>query len=687
MHRAACVFFVLGWLSWAPSAHATDAEPLEEVIVTASLRRVGVEQLAGSITLLKAEQLDAVTVSHFQDVLPLIPNLNWAAGTSRPRYFQLRGIGETEQWQGAPNSSVGFLIDDIDFAGVGMPAGSFDLGQVEVLRGPQGTSHGANALAGLISVRGREPEDEFGARFEASAGDYSMRAIAAALTGPLSVSRSADNLPLLGRLSIQRHRSDGFRRNLSLDRDNTNGYDETFLRGKLHAEIGPRTQLRFTTLWANLSNGYDAFALDNSRVTRSDNPGRDAQRSAGLAVTAEHETASGQRWRATLAGADSRIAYSFDGDWTAVAGNDFTSAIGRRHKNVTQDLRWLSPDTDRCEPCTVLGWYARRLTERSDQLDVYNGDIYRQLESRYRADNRAMYGQIDWDIAGWRLSGGLRAERRSADYGDSDGSAVQPVDDMLGGQVSAARPIAMRRAFGVTRWYTTLSRGYRAGGFNIGAAVPSALRPYGPEYLWSLETGINAASADRRLQGRLALFAMRRRDQQVARSLQIDPADPLSFLHLTSNDGRGRNDGLEAELQWRVNDSLSVSASLGLLHARRADGRDSEHAPRSQSALGIDWRGVSGWYLRVDAQQVASFYFSDSHDQRARAHELVSMRLGYGRDAWTAELWVRNAFNEDYSQRGFFFGNEPPDYPEKLYVQQADPRQLGLTLRYEFARH
>ena len=122
-------------------------------MVTASLRSTSVAELPQSVTVLDEETLRAAGVQHFEDVLGLIPNLNWAAGTSRPRFFQLRGIGEVEQYQGAPNPSVGFLIDDIDFSGVGMPATLFDTQQIEVLRGPQGTIYGANALAGLISVQ------------------------------------------------------------------------------------------------------------------------------------------------------------------------------------------------------------------------------------------------------------------------------------------------------------------------------------------------------------------------------------------------------------------------------------------------------------------------------------------------------------------------------------------------------
>src|SRR5882762_7991227 len=167
---SASILFAQAAVSAENSVEAENS--LEEIVVTAALRSTSVADLPQSVTVLDRDTLRGAGVQHFEDVLGLIPDLNWAAGTSRPRFFQLRGIGEVEQYQGAPNPSVGFLIDDIDFSGVGMPATLFDLEQVQVLRGPQGTIYGANALAGLISVRTREPGTQFDLHAEATGGDY-----------------------------------------------------------------------------------------------------------------------------------------------------------------------------------------------------------------------------------------------------------------------------------------------------------------------------------------------------------------------------------------------------------------------------------------------------------------------------------------------------------------------------------
>jgi iron complex outermembrane receptor protein len=162
-------------------------------------------RLPQSVSVLDAGTLQAAGVQHFEDVLTMIPNLSWASGSSRPRFFLMRGIGEVEQYQGAPNPSVGFLIDDIDFSGVGMPATLFDTRQIEVLRGPQGTVYGANALAGLIAVRTEDPTPHFSLHGEATLGDYQTRAAGVA------VSDSFDESEAGWRVAAQQYRSDGYR--------------------------------------------------------------------------------------------------------------------------------------------------------------------------------------------------------------------------------------------------------------------------------------------------------------------------------------------------------------------------------------------------------------------------------------------------------------------------------------------
>ena len=263
------------------AAAAQQDDDLDEVIVTATLRAQQLEEVAASVTVLESQTLRDAGQQHFQDVLNLVPNLNWAGGTSRPRYFQIRGIGEREQYEGAPNPSVGFLIDDIDFSGLGMPATLFDVGRIEVLSGPQGTHHGANALAGLVVVRGQDPSRDAGWNLSAGAGDYGMRTLGLAATGPV------DALDSAWRVSVQQAKGDGFMRNTYLGRDDTNGRDELTARLKWRWYAGEDSQLDFTFLHADIDNGYDAWSLDNSLITLSDEPGEDSQRANGASLRLE----------------------------------------------------------------------------------------------------------------------------------------------------------------------------------------------------------------------------------------------------------------------------------------------------------------------------------------------------------------------------------------------------------------
>jgi len=682
-------------------ANAAAAELDEVLVVSSRLREAALDALPASVTVLSGETVAAAGLQHFGDVLPLVPNLNWAAGSARPRYFQLRGIGELEQYQGAPNPSVGFLIDDIDFSGVGMPATTFDVEQIEVLRGPQGTVYGANALAGLISVRTRDAQPQFELRGEATVGENGTWGGGGVIGGPVDGAGTA-----AFRVVAHHYQSDGFRRNAFLGRDDTNGYDEDTLRARVNWQPTADFDLGFTAMLVDIDDGYDAFAVDNSRVTLADHPGVDQQRSAAGALRLEYGGFAAATLRSVSTYADSKIAYSFDGDWGndadwgEYAPYDYTSRFDRRRRALSEDLRLVSTGTAASpgDLAWVLGAYALDVEERNVQVDAASGEAYRALSSDYRATNLALYGEVDWRTgARTVLSIGARGERRETDYVDVDAvagtsSAFGPSDTMWGGHVGLSFAQTERRL-----WYATLSRGYKAGGFNIGSAVPSDRRQFGPESLWSAEAGFGWRSADGRWSSRTALFYMRRDEQQVMSSQQLVPGDPLSYVFFTDNAARGENYGFEGSMQWAVSPRFDVAATLGLLEtayigyltgdpARDAalDGREQAHAPQYQYSLTLAWHLPAGFFARADLQGVDDFYFDTSHEQRSGAYTLANLRVGYTGERWSVSVFARNLFDERYAMRGFYFGNEPPDFANKRYVQLADGRLVGLTLGFSF---
>jgi outer membrane receptor protein involved in Fe transport len=706
------LFASVALLLYGANASAADnpaagSQVLEEVVVTATLREQSLLDTPVSITVLNERTLQDAGRQHFEDVLAAVPNLNWAGGTSRPRFFQIRGIGEREQYEGAPNPSVGFLIDDIDFSGIGMPATLFDVGSIEVLRGPQGMRYGANALAGLIVMRGREPSDELGFATEASYGEYASESIGAAATGPVEALNSS------WRIAVQRYESDGYRRDVFLHRDDTNGRDELTGRAKWRWHPSDDTTVDLTWLHAKLDNGYDGWSIDNTRVSLADRPGKDAQTSDGASLRLETPAGSLGHLTVIAAGADSDMEYSFDGDWGngqswAPFTYDYFYRALRSRKTRSAEVRLASPQSQ--EPSALawlVGVYTLDLQESLDETsvgtyidpfdDANSGSSDDHLFSSYDARNFAAFGQVDgWLSDRWGWSFGLRGEQRTADYRDrgikSDEQRATDTsqrDRMWGGQATLHFDPSER-----LRLFTTVSRGYKAGGFNLGQAALLRAQ-FTPEYLWSIDVGAKGEWLDRRLYADVTAFYMKRSDMQVSTGVQLDPVgDPNSYFFYTDNASGGRNLGLESSVRWRLTSQIEVGGTLGLLRTRyygyRPTGedvgaRDQAYAPRYQASLNATWRHPFGWMARVDVSAVDSYYFDvPPNPTRSDSYTLTNIKLGYEADRWSVYAFGRNVFDRDYDVRGFFFGNEPPAFDNKRYVQLGEPQQFGVTARWEF---
>jgi iron complex outermembrane receptor protein len=686
---------------------AAQSDVLEEIVVTATFREQSLVEVPVSITVLDEQQLRDRGQQHFEDVLGGVPNLHWAGGTSRPRYFQIRGIGEREQYEGAPNPSVGFLIDDIDFSGIGMPATLFDVERIEVLRGPQGMRYGANALAGLIVVRGQSPADEFRVTTEGSYGDYDTRSLGASATGPI------DSLSSAWRLSVQRYQSDGFRDDPYLGRDDTNDRDELTARAKWRWRPGADTTVDVTWLHADLDNGYDGWSIDNTRRSLADRPGKDAQEADGASVRLEMRAGSVGTLTVIAAGSQSDGEYSFDGDWGNAQSwapytyDYFYRALSSRSTRSLEARLASEPARGAGSIAWLAGAYALRLSESIDETSVgeyvdpflpeFSGTTDDHLRSDYDADNLAVFGQLEgWLSDRWGWSFGLRGEQRTADYRDSgvqDGTPrvtdTSERDRMWGGQ--ATLHFDPRDNL---RWFATVSRGYKAGGFNLGTAATLKER-FLPEYLVSLDVGAKGEWLDKRLYADITAFYMKRSDMQVSTGVQLDPVgNPNSYFFFTDNASGGRNYGLETSARYRVTDEWELGATLGLLHTRYSgfrplgedlSNRDQAHAPEYQASASATWRHPQGWMARAEVVAVDDYYFDvPPNPARSDAYALTNLKAGYEAEQWSVYAWVRNLFDEEYAVRGFFFGNEPPDFANKRYVQLGEPRVAGITARWEF---
>ncbi len=699
------VFVMASAASAAPASHDSGDTQLDEIVVTAGLRAVPSSELPGSVSVLSSATLRDAGQQHIEDVLALVPNLNWAGDTSRPRYFQIRGIGELQQYQGAPNPSVGFLIDDIDFSGLGAAATLFDIDHVEVLHGPQGTLYGANALAGLIYVQSAAPSDTFGARAELDAGDYNERSYGAVITGPVATLDSAF------RLSAQRYTSDGFYHDAYLGRSDTNARDELTLRGRWRYDPNDQWRVDLTLLRVQIDNGYDAWSIDNSRTTQSDHPGVDRQYSTGISAHANYSGLDAATLTTIATYADTSSNFGFDGDWGnpmlwAPYTYDFTE-YQIRHRS-TRSLELRLGNTPAHGLSWLIGAYAFELREKlgdtsaGDYADPFDPDqdfsSLNVVSSRYWSRSGAIYGQLDGDLGSrTRWSVGLRGERRTSHYDESTTNQdaprtmndFGPANNLWGGQVSLDTRVAAGQHV-----YALISRGYKAGGFNLSPGLPASQLLFAPESDTNFEVGHKTQLNGGSLRIDTSLFYVARRSEQLITGEQLVPSDPNTFVFYTGNATSGYNYGLESTLAWQATRALELGGSLGLLRTLyrgfvqnnvELAGRALPHAPDWQAAVNATWRDARGPYAHIDITGMGAFYYDlPPNDTRSRSYGLVHAKLGWQTARYEVYLWGRNLLNKDYTVRGFYFGDEPPDFPNKLYTQLGEPRNFGLhlTVRY-----
>ncbi len=663
---------------------------LDPIVVGADFREHKLSQTTGSVSVITEDKIADRVTQPFAEMIASVPNVNFSSGASRAKYIQIRGMGERGQFETPINPTVGLIVDGIDFSNIPLGISLYDVKQIEVLRGPQGTTFGANALAGVVFVESNDPTEETEAHMEASVGNYNTKAFGATVSGALIKDK------LLGRLSVYKNSSDGYFTNTYLNRDDTNNIDELTAKAKLKWYVSDKHMIDLTLLHIDVDNGYDAFNEKSTYYTESDNPGKDKQKTNAFAVRSNYQLSKALHLESLLSYSNSDTEYSYDEDWTAGRNYSSTDEYLRDKEQLDIDIRFVSDETGKIFKDTtdwVAGVYYKHyksdLTRNYTGWDASWNTVPKTYTSQYKTTSYAAYGQFDIHI-NQALKGivGLRAENWKTDFSDSDSYLYDDTEMLTGGKVGLSYDQSSNSNF-----YVTLSRGYKPGGFNPVPDFDQLPKHYKSEVLWNVDFGMNSTYINNTLQSKINFFYGKRKDHQVGTSYNKTINGITKYNDYITNAEESIYYGLEAELDYQPAESLNLYANLGLLRAKfdkfynevdgvSKDGRTPAQSPKYQYNVGFDYTFLENWILRANVEGMGSYYFSNTHDMKSKPYALTNASITYAGEQWTATLWGRNLTDKEYDTRGYFFDNFGNG--DELYTQKGAPRTFGFTLSYDF---
>jgi iron complex outermembrane recepter protein len=573
--------------AFAQAAAEASADDSTEIIVSARRRDEALQDTPVAITAVNAEMIENKAAINIGDLMGTAPNLiitNQNSGASAAN-LSIRGLtyADIEKSQ---EPTVGVVVDGV-FIGTstGQFFDFFDIEQIEVLRGPQGTLFGRNTIGGVVNIRRSRPTGEFGGKIEASYGRFDTKAIR-------SVLNVAMGEQLAAKFFYFHNESDGWYRQGQTGKrrgfsDNDN-YGVSFLFKPTGSDfdmlltVEKQTQ-KMDPVVANLTNSTELFCGFIPAVQCNRNGTSDIYTVFGLPNVSNYRSpAATLEMNADLGGVKltsvtgwremrENQTQDFDGSSTDL----YFTRRRQSYEQFSQELR-LAGDFGDSFDYVVGGYYFRskymllqhtRLFGFNPAIDPVQADANPQLVNG-KTTSVALFGDFNWSFADqWRLSFGGRFTRDKKSLNNAFGGV------RIGQGSDSFKKFTPKigvdfRPNDDTMVYASWSRGFRSGGFSPRAGSPaSASRSYQPETVDSYEVGGKFDLLDRRLQLNVAAFVSKYEDLQQNTTLFCAVCATQNET-ITGNVGSATIKGIEADFVARLTDGLKLNGSIGLLDSK-----------------------------------------------------------------------------------------------------------------------
>jgi iron complex outermembrane recepter protein len=661
-----------------PSVIANDRMPLMTAPVTITVRAekepAASLSIPLSVTAVTENSLTNANIQAVKQAGDYAPNVfinEFSARAVSNPFF--RGIG------GSPtNPGVSTLIDGVpQLNSYSSNIELLDVSQIEFVRGPEGTLYGRNTAGGLISINSRPMSEVWSVQGQGEYGNYDRTGVRASLASPLL--KDHFGVSLAGGYSSR----DGYTKNDFKGRD-LDSRAAKFGKGQLFFKVSDRFNIRLIVSGEHDNDGDYAlgdlaYIRKNPNHVSRDFAGYNHRSVGSTTLIADYHgdkinfssITGGVWWRShALTDLDYQIASYNNGGMYAIRDN-----VEQQYQ-FTQEFRFTSIKD---KPVNLgdalkLSWQAGVFVFKQDYKQNATNDIsfaygfFPRYVSTSSSDlndtGLGVYGRAKFTA--WNkfdFTAGLRFdyEDKGAELGSSKGRS-----DSFS-ETSPQFSIGYRFVRDQMT-YVSVSRGYKAGGFNpapTGVTAPAGTESYGPEHTWNYELGYKAGWLKDRLQTTVAIFYI------DWKNLQLNQQIPGSGQYYIGNAGRANSKGVEMETKYHPFSWWELFGAVGYTHARFLDGSSIynpmlsvpwnqkiggnvlPYTPAFTANMGtqISWapRRSASLYLRIQVSRVGEFQYDATNAASQPDYQLANFRGGLRIKHWFAEGWVDNAFDAHYA--------------------------------------
>lgn len=676
----------------APALAQSEADVIEEIIVTSRFRAEKLSDVPDSITAFTVDDIERHRIERINRVASLTPNLRFSddqeVGVST---LVIRGI---RQNRGTGQPPVSFRIDGVSATNNLLTTQElFDIESVDVLRGPQGALYGRNAIGGAILVSTRQPTatPEFGLRFAAAEGsDYTL---AGSASGPIA----GENV--LGRFSFRVQDREGQLRNAYLNNEYVDYKESAAFRGRLLIKPSDKLtiDLRAQHVDQDGGSGYFMPGSDFFLPLPPPNP-------PIVVDVPEFEIQANKLGESFVKSSELAAKLDYDLGWATLtsvtsftdvdSGNDqdldqtFVEAIDilviDKSETIAQELRLVSDDEQ------ALRWVAG--------ISYFSQDRFRSLGTTFlgtevppaaqdlELEDFAVFGNLSYDISdALELTLAFRwdeetpkdlTQGRSATF-----SELQP-----------KASLAYRFREGLLG-YVTVGKGFRAGGFNNLAPGSNFQPGFDKESLISYETGLKGSAFGGRVRSAVSLFFIDYTDQQY---FLFDQTGTQANINVKKSEIAGG----ELEITAQPTDAFLVNFGFAftdseivkyedipgvLVPASEIIGRNVPGAPVVSANIALQHTASFSNDLdlvsRLDFEHRGKTYWTLDNLNTQSAYNLTNLSVALQKESWSARLYVNNVFDEEYIE--WYFAARFIGLPADI-AWPSKPRQAGLELSLHF---